>query len=202
MAEYLIQDTTLTNIANAIREKTGGTDAINVANMDALIRNLNASEYEIQGVKKAANLNDRYIYPDEGYYAMRSVYIPSVENLAPNNIVRDVTILGVTGIADTTGASDIVTDTVTITTDNEALSEAQILYTSYYVDEENPLQPEAAFGTIGEELHFIRGTTITIVSESEPINDVVCDDSGGSVMFGTSNTVVLGMGSGGEIIIS
>ena len=40
MAEYLIQDTTLTAIADAIRSKTGGTEAILPENMAAAITGL------------------------------------------------------------------------------------------------------------------------------------------------------------------
>ena len=42
MAEYLIQDTTLTGIANAIREKTGGTDPVAVSDMAAQIEGIQA----------------------------------------------------------------------------------------------------------------------------------------------------------------
>ena len=40
MAKYVIEDTTLTNIANAIREKTGKTDAITPANFDTEIASI------------------------------------------------------------------------------------------------------------------------------------------------------------------
>ena len=42
MAEYLIQDTTLTGIADAIRSKTGSTESIPVANMSDLIMSISA----------------------------------------------------------------------------------------------------------------------------------------------------------------
>ena len=42
MAEYLIQDTTLTGIAEAIREKTGGTDPVAVSDMAAQIGGIQA----------------------------------------------------------------------------------------------------------------------------------------------------------------
>ena len=42
MAEYLIQDTTLTGIADAIREKTGGTDPVAVSDMAAQIEGIQA----------------------------------------------------------------------------------------------------------------------------------------------------------------
>ena len=42
MAEYLIQDTTLTGIADAIREKTGGTDPVSVSDMAAQIEGIQA----------------------------------------------------------------------------------------------------------------------------------------------------------------
>lgn len=43
MAEYLIQDTTLTGIADAIREKEGSTDAILVASMAEKILGITTS---------------------------------------------------------------------------------------------------------------------------------------------------------------
>ena len=42
MAEYLIQDTTLTGIADAIREKTGGTDPVAVSDMAGKIAEIEA----------------------------------------------------------------------------------------------------------------------------------------------------------------
>ena len=42
MAEYLIQDTTLTGIADAIREKTGGTDPVAVSDMAGKIEGIHA----------------------------------------------------------------------------------------------------------------------------------------------------------------
>lgn len=42
MAEYLIQDTTLTSIADAIRGKTGGTDPVAVSDMAAQIEGIQA----------------------------------------------------------------------------------------------------------------------------------------------------------------
>lgn len=42
MAEYLIQDTTLTGIADAIRGKTGGTDPVAVSDMAAQIEGIQA----------------------------------------------------------------------------------------------------------------------------------------------------------------
>lgn len=42
MSEYLIQDTTLTGIADAIREKTGGTDPVAVSDMAAQIDGIQA----------------------------------------------------------------------------------------------------------------------------------------------------------------
>ena len=42
MAEYLIQDTTLTGIADAIREKTGGADPVAVSDMAAQIEGIQA----------------------------------------------------------------------------------------------------------------------------------------------------------------
>ena len=42
MAEYLIQDTTLTAIADAIRSKTGKTDAIPVPDMPTEIASITA----------------------------------------------------------------------------------------------------------------------------------------------------------------
>ena len=44
MGEYLIQDTTLTNIANAIRGKTGGTEALTPERMTLEIENIQLGE--------------------------------------------------------------------------------------------------------------------------------------------------------------
>lgn len=46
MAKIFIEETTLTNIGNAIREKEGSTDLIPVTAMSDRIANIQASDYE------------------------------------------------------------------------------------------------------------------------------------------------------------
>ena len=65
MAYYLIQDTTLAGIAEAIRAKTGGTDPIPVPDMEALISGISSgglpagiAEYEVQTFTPEADTND------------------------------------------------------------------------------------------------------------------------------------------------
>ena len=55
MAEYLIQEGTLTAIAEAIREKTGITDPINPKNMAEYIRGIAAAGTEDSGDSTAAS---------------------------------------------------------------------------------------------------------------------------------------------------
>ena len=64
MAYYLIQDTTLAGIAEAIRAKTGGTDPIPVPDMEALISGISSgglpagiAEYEVQTFTPEADTN-------------------------------------------------------------------------------------------------------------------------------------------------
>lgn len=61
MAKYVIEDTTLTNIANAIREKTGKTDAITPSNFDT----------EIAGIQSGGSIVTKGLvineYDEEGY---------------------------------------------------------------------------------------------------------------------------------------
>lgn len=50
MSEYLIQDTTLTGIADAIREKTGGTEPVSVSDMAAQIEGIQAGGGDIDAL--------------------------------------------------------------------------------------------------------------------------------------------------------
>ena len=52
MAEYLIQDSTLTEIADAIREKTGSTSSIRTENMASMIRGISSGGLEWINVKE------------------------------------------------------------------------------------------------------------------------------------------------------
>ena len=65
MGTYLIQDSTLAGIADAIRAKTGGTDPIPVPDMKTLISGISSgglpagiAEYEVQTFTPEADTND------------------------------------------------------------------------------------------------------------------------------------------------
>ena len=58
MAEYIIQDTTLTDIANAIRNKTGGSSPILVSEMAEIIYNIQSGGGYVVGLPVAFTLKD------------------------------------------------------------------------------------------------------------------------------------------------
>lgn len=99
MAEYLIKDTTLQSIADAIKEKTGNSDPIPVTEMAEAIGAIATPE----GEKKTINLDfsngDMIVVPDDGK-VFGQIYIPKPENFESYNIAKNVNIAGLTGTFD------------------------------------------------------------------------------------------------------
>lgn len=83
MAEYLIQDTTLTGIADAIREKTGGSGTIAVNDMASTIRSIAggvediSTEASMDEVLVSTNIGKiyRYIGETNEKYVSGDIYI-------------------------------------------------------------------------------------------------------------------------------
>ena len=94
MAEYLIQDTTLTGIANAIREKTGGTDPVAVSDMAAQIEGIQAGgggddvldALIDRSITEISSSSATYIGDSAFAYcsALTTVYFPVVTSIGNN----------------------------------------------------------------------------------------------------------------------
>lgn len=82
MSEYLIQDTTLTGIADAIRGKTGGTDPVAVSDMAAQIAGIQAGGGDIDALIErsiteiSSNATSIGEYAFYRYVALATVYFP------------------------------------------------------------------------------------------------------------------------------
>lgn len=72
MADYLIKDTTLQGIADSIRNKTGSTESIQVADMANEIDNYNP---ELQDKTITPTINKQTITADNGYYGLDTVTV-------------------------------------------------------------------------------------------------------------------------------
>lgn len=72
MADYLIKDTTLQGIADSIRNKTGNTESIQVADMANEIDNYNP---ELQDKTITPTANKQTITADDGYYGLDTVTV-------------------------------------------------------------------------------------------------------------------------------
>lgn len=103
MAEYLIQDSTLEDIAYAIRAKTGGTSPLSPADM------ADAIEDELVKPSGKINITDTAVKDVTNYEQAQVVDA----NLVPENIKKDVTILGRTGTYEGGGSPVLVPKTFT-----------------------------------------------------------------------------------------
>lgn len=121
MAEYLIQDTTLTAIADAIRTINGSTESINPKDM--------ASHIPLPEEKTVAldfSTGDMEVTPGDRTMFSR-VNITQPANLIPANIVNGVEIAGIKGIY-TGGAGG---------SSGSDLSDVYLKYFTYFIDYEN-----------------------------------------------------------------
>lgn len=98
MAEYLVQNESLTAIADAIRAKTGGTEKITLDQMPEAITGIRTSgAYQEKSVTPTGEQFD--VLPDDGYDAMSKVTVEGDTALKPWNIPEGTTIYGVVGTA-------------------------------------------------------------------------------------------------------
>lgn len=107
MAEYLIQDTTLTAIADAIRTKTGGTEAIDPADMANTIEAIDSFEVAEVSVTPDFSAGDMEVVPEDGQ-VFSKVSIPKPANLLPENIAEGVDIAGIIGTLAASGGGGLV----------------------------------------------------------------------------------------------
>ena len=77
MADYLIQDSTLLNIANAIREKTGKSDDINVSDMASEIASITVGSGDSGSVSGSSVTGTVSARSDATSLAIPCTFIPS-----------------------------------------------------------------------------------------------------------------------------
>ena len=80
MAEMLIQSTTLTDLANAIRQKTGDTSTMTPEKMIEKINNITVAG-ELQNKTVSPDYNQHIITPDNNYVGLKQVIV----NAIPSN---------------------------------------------------------------------------------------------------------------------
>ena len=98
MARYLINEETLSGIANAIRYKTGGTTAIPVPDMAEQIDDLKTYVAPVlEGITITPTGSEVVKVPPTGVDGFGIVTVKGDANLSPENVREGVTIYGVAG---------------------------------------------------------------------------------------------------------
>lgn len=97
MAEYLIQDTTLIGIADAIREKTGSTEALTPADMAQAVTDLQVGGGDMNEVYKAfieSGSNKTTVDWPEGITSIGSSAFDGCTNLVLTELPAGITSIG------------------------------------------------------------------------------------------------------------
>lgn len=106
MAKYTIEDTTLINIADSIRSKTGSTDGIFVADMASAIDGISAEDVctVLEDLEIDLNLSDgnQTLSVSDGSL-VKSAIIKKPDTLKPENIAEGIDIAGVIGTFEGSG---------------------------------------------------------------------------------------------------
>lgn len=97
MTMYSVNGTDLTNIANAIRAKTGEAGTMTIADMSTEIESISGGNVQTKTLIPNFNNGDVTITPETGQIGFSSVTIQKDSNLIASNIKKDVTIHGITG---------------------------------------------------------------------------------------------------------
>lgn len=108
MANYLIKEETLKNIADAIRLKTGGEGTILVSHMVNEIDSIVTSEAVLKDLTVIPTGAEQIIEPDEGVNGFRLVTVQGDENLISENIKSGVSIYGVMGVLEETATIQLI----------------------------------------------------------------------------------------------
>ena len=114
---YIINEETMTKIANAIRSKTGTSDAISTNNMADLIESIRTEATPfLEGLTVVPNGKEIVEIPPFGCDGFGIVTVLGDENLLSENIKAGVSIYGVDGILDSNDGVD-TTDATAIADD-------------------------------------------------------------------------------------
>ena len=102
MAITTIDDKHLSNIATAIRQKSGVEDTFKPSEMASAIKNISGGEPILEEVVVQPSINEQTISPSADYDGLSQVKIGAVtsaidSDIRPENIKKGVEILGVTG---------------------------------------------------------------------------------------------------------
>ena len=155
---YIIDDTTLAAIADAIRGKTGEEGPIATVDMANYIDNIRTSAKPIlEGLTVTPTGKEMVEIPPFGSDGFGIVVIEGDDNLVASNIRNGVTIYGVQGILETEGGID--TSDATATSDD--ILDAATAYvngekvTGTHICVADPILSELFINPTGEELRFV-----------------------------------------------
>lgn len=116
MAKYFIQDTTLTNIADAIREKTGVTSALSPKNMPSYIRSIQTTSSDTTGIPDYVVTEGKRVASSmvakRGANSITAVIMSDMHDLGDNDSTADVIALTRRGNLNAGQGAKVIADNI------------------------------------------------------------------------------------------
>lgn len=212
MADYLIKDTTLQGIADSIRNKTGNTESIQVADMANEIDNYNP---ELQDKTITPTASKQTITADNGYYGLDTVTVnamPTATQATPNISVNSSGLItasatqsaGYVAAGTKTNTKQLTTQaaqTITPGTSNKTIASGRYLTGTQTIKGDSNLvagnikNGVSIFGVTGthsggENLDAVIAEQAELISELESVLDSKASGSGGGASVETCTVTI------------